>query len=345
MVKSFHLFFIGILPWAVYCAPRIPAQEAAINFARTCLMQQHYETADSIVRLQSKSYPEDLEALYMRCTIRQTRILDYESYAVDGKEYLDFADSVLQVLLENQKSQKGQDSVAALFFIGSVLGGKGIILAKNGKWPLAIRYALRSVGYFKQVLALDTTYYAAYYGIGVFNYYLSQNLKWVPFFGDKRIEALHQIKIATTAPIPYNFAADNSLGWIFIERGEFGTADSIVSHVLSQFPDNTLFLRIKVRADLGLGRYELSATHARRLIELSLRKQPKNWADIVSGYQALVCSYDNLHLENECFNATSTALRLEIPEAYRKISFVKRHFAYIAEMRKKHEKRLLNDVR
>jgi hypothetical protein len=280
--------------------------------------------------------PKNLEALNLSCTIQQTRILDYESYTLDGDDYLKLSDSALSVFTDNLHAKRGKDSLDALFYIGSILGGKGIILAKKGNWPSAVRCALRSVGYFKQVLALDSTYYAAYYGIGVFNYYLSEHLQWLPFFGDKRLEAIRQIKRSLAAPRPYNFAACNSLCWILIERNELTEADSIVSRVIADHPENTLFLRIKVRVALGLEQWSHARSLSKKLIDCSVRRQPGNWADMISGYQALVCSLDHLHQNRECIEAADKALSLEIPEAYKKIPFVKKHLKFIEEIRKKY---------
>ena len=58
--------------------------------------------------------------------------------------------------------------------------------------------------------------------------------------------------------------------------------------------------------------------------------------DIVSGYQALVCSYDRLNRFGESLNAANAALSLPIPDHYRKIPFVKKHLKFIERIRKKY---------
>jgi hypothetical protein len=334
-----HALLLGffLFSFAVWGAQKpLVSTAMATDPARICFMGQRYAVADSMVQALSLQMPGNQEALYLRCAIRQTRILDYESYTIDGDEFLNLADSALSVLTKTLRYQKGKDSLEALFYIGSILGGKGIILAKKGKWPFAVRCALRSVGYFRQVVALDSTYYAAYYGIGVFNYYLSQNLKWLPFFGDRRAEAIRQIKRSTAAPCPYNFAACNSLCWILIERNELNAADSIVSGILADYPQNTLFLRIKIRVALGLSQWSGAVTAARSLIDLSLQRRPENWADVISGYQALACAYDHLRRDAACREVADKALSLNFPEAYRKIPFVKKHLKYLEEIQKKY---------
>ena len=334
MVRICWLLF----PFAAVLGASQDTVESAskMDSARSCLMAQRYQTGERMLKDLCKQQPDNLEALYLLCMIKQTEILDYESYTVEGENFLACADSSLSVLTGALHCQKGKDSLDGLFYIGSILGGKGVIFAKNGNWPSAVRCALASMGYFKRIVKVDSNYYAAGYGMGVFKYYMSRNLHWLPFFGDKRPEALRQIRRALAAPFPYNYAACNSLCWILIERGEFAAADSLISEALVSYPDNTLFMRIKMRTALGLAHWECAESLSRRLIDVSLQRCPRNWADVVSGYQVLVCCYDNLHLGDACRDAARTALAMEVPEAYRKISFVKKHLSYIAGMRKKY---------
>jgi len=301
------------------------------------LMAQQYQKALDLARILLNRNPANIEALNLICTIKQTEILDYEAYSIDGAGYIGYADSALSVISGCLDNKRGKDSLDALFYIASILGGKGIILAKNGSWPSAVACALRSSGYLKQIIKIDPSYFAAYYGIGIFNYYLSRNLKWLPFFGDRREEALHQLAQAAIAPFPYNYAAKNSLCWILIERNELASADSIASETIEKYPDNTLFLRIKIRTSIGLMHWNTARLTAQKLIEISSLRTPPNWADMISGYQALACCCDNMGLYSDCREAAGKALSLKVPEAYCKIAFVKKHLKYLADIKKKYD--------
>jgi tetratricopeptide (TPR) repeat protein len=308
----------------------------AIDSVKVFLVEQRYNSADQIVKKLLIENPGNTEALYLGCAIWQMEILDYESYNIETKRFLTYADSTLSRLARALPLQKGKDSIDCLFYMASILGGIGVVKAKNGNWPGAIKKAFASAKYFKHIVNKDTTYYPGYYGIGVFNYYLSKQLKWLPFFGDNRLEAIQQLRTATRAVFPYNYAACNSLCWIYIERGQFDQADSMASSVLTNYPDNTLFLRIKVRIDLSHRHWNSALSRACRLIELSSQRSPKNWSDLVTGYQALICSYDNLAKGEEALQATNSVLSLPIPDQVREISFVKKHLNYIEGIRKKY---------
>jgi hypothetical protein len=195
---------------------------------------------------------------------------------------------------------------------------------------------MASVGYFKQIIKIDPDFKAAYLGIGIFNYYLSENFKWLPFFSDKREEAIQQIQLATLSPFPYNYAACNSLCWILIARGQLRMADSVATNVLMKYPNNTMFIRIKVRTALGDNQWKDAINLSQKLIDLSKKRDPENWSDILSGYQAVLLSYDKLGMKKECLDTSGKVLAMNIPEQFRKIQYVRKHLNYAAEIRKKY---------
>ncbi len=328
---------ITLLILSVFIQESVAASAQGLyDSAKIYLMEQRYREADRIVQSVLTENPADMEALYLGIAILQTEILDYESYDKHAKSFRNRADSVLTVLLENLPLQKGKDSLDCLFYAASVLGGIGVMNAKTGYWPAAISKALSSVKYLKHIVQRDSSYAAGYLGIGVFNYYLSRNLKWLPFFSDKRVEAIGQIRRAIRSEFPFNYAACNSLCWILLERNEVLQTDSIVSSVVLIYPDNTLFVRIKIRVDLARSKWSDVIPLAQKLIALSLKRDPINWSDIVSGYQALVYSYEMLNRRTESLDAANEILAMPIPDDFRNIPFVKKYLKYVKEIRDKY---------
>jgi tetratricopeptide (TPR) repeat protein len=310
---------------------------ALLDSAKVYLMTQNYAKARRMVDAALLKRPDIQEAHYLKCAIMQTEMLDYESYAEEGEVFLKHADSVSKMLSFRLPLETGKDSIKCLFFLGSTLGGIGIIQSKLGNVPFGARNAMASIGYYKQVIKLDPEFKAAYLGIGVFNYYLSESLRWVPFFVDKRQEAMEQLQLATQAPFPYNYAASNSFCWILIAQGNFQKADSLASHVLLRYPDNTMFVRAKVRIALACRQWDASIEQARRLIGLSTKRDPINWSDICSGYQAMLLAFDKLGMKKECKDTSEKALSMVVPERIRKIQNVRKQLKFIAEIHEKYE--------
>jgi hypothetical protein len=309
-----------------------PDVSMLIDSAMVCLVKQRYETARETVEVILEKDPGNIDALYMLLTIKQTRILDYESYTLDGATFVSLADSVYSVLKRAMCGRSAQDSLKILFYLGNISGGKSLMLAKCGNWFAAAREAMISVAGLKEVKQRDSTFFAAYLGIGVFDYYLSQNLGWVPFLGDKSDEGLYEIRIATRARFPFNYAAKNSLSWILVEKGSLGEADSIVNSVLRDYPDNTIFLRIKGRETLMRRRYDEAIAAGKRLTQLSVLRNPVNWCDCITGCQIVVEAHmsrgDTMLGRQEAVYA----LKFEVPSDAMKIPYIRKHLAYLRDV-------------
>ena len=187
----------------------------------------------------------------------------------------------------------------------------------------------------KLVKKREPQFYAADLGLGIFNYYLSTSFKWLPFLENKELEGLASIESALQADFPYNYAAKNSLCWILIERDDFRRADSIAQSVLDEFPDNTIFLRIKALIKLWTGRYDEALKSGRRLLKLTERRRPFNWSDLVAGYTVLVQSYDKLGKKQEACVAAQSLFVQKIPAEYLQIPHIKKNIKYINSVRQK----------
>jgi len=311
------------------------AASSPFDSAKTCLTNQNYQKAETILKRICLQHPDDINAAYLVCAVRQTKILDYESYTIEKDDFSQCADATLRTLNRLLPLQHGLDSLHCLFYIGSVFGGVSVMAAKVGNWPSAIQSGLRSVDYFSDVLKADSSFYPAYFGVGVFDYYTSRNLGWMPFVRDKSEESIERIRRATKADAPYSFAAWNSLCWILCERKQYNAADSAVTALLKIYPENTLFIRLKARIAYYKCDWHTAIVWAQKLAEISEKRAVVNWSDYLSGCQILSVAYDALGMENECNAICKKALALTIPDPAAKISYVKKHLKSIAEMQKK----------
>jgi tetratricopeptide (TPR) repeat protein len=307
-----------------------------LDSAKIHLVNQAYTRAANCLDRILRVDPCNAEAVYLQLAIEQTRILDYESYTIDADYFLEQANTSIGKLSGLLPNQHGRDSLLCLFYIGNIQGGISVIQAKVGNWPTAVKSGASSIGAFKRVIRAMPEYYPAYLGLGIFNYYISQNLKWLPFFTDRRKEGLEQIRIATGAEAPYSYSAKNSLCWVLLERNEYHTADSIASLVLAELPANTIFIRLKARIAYWQHDYPEAMAWAKKLVVLSEKRIPVNWSDLLSGYQILVGGSDAAGKKSECLAYCRKALARPVPDPYTKISYVKKHLRYITDVQKKY---------
>jgi tetratricopeptide (TPR) repeat protein len=336
MKLSIIFFYVCGFFTTVFCQET--SFESLLDSAKYYLVNQQYGKAEhslnNILRLQ----PSNSDAIYLLLATIQTKILDYESYNIDADYFIQKANSALLYLSKALPEKKGQDSLVCLFYIGNILGGISVIQAKVGNWPSAVQSGVNSLGAFKLVIKKNPDFFPAYLGLGIFNYYISQNLKWLPFFGDRRMAGLEQVRLSTKADIPYSYVAKNSLCWILLERNEYHAADSVASSVLYELPSNTIFIRLKARITFWKREWAEAIHWGKSLVALSEKRVPVNWADLFSGYQILVSSYDSLGDKKECLRWCKKALSRIVPEPYAQIPYVKKHLKFICEIQRKYSK-------
>lgn len=299
------------------------------------LVAQRYTSAKESLQRLLRQNPDDVNALYLELAINQTEILDYESYSLDGKQFIAKADSIKKIIEAKLPSLRGRDSVMSLFYLANVYGGISVMHAKVGEWIEGTKNGLASVALLKKVKKVQPDFLAANFGVGLYNYYFGNSMSWIPFSGNKVEKGLNDIEIATRSEFPFNYAAKNSLCWILIEREEFKRADSVAESVLEDYPENTIFLRIRSMIDLYVGAYPKAISHANQLLAISKDRTPVNWSDMVAAYYILVESYQKSGLINETVIAADTILNENIPLAFLTMPQIKKNLKRIRDIKEK----------
>ncbi|MCL2688234.1 MAG: hypothetical protein FWE57_00110 [Chitinispirillia bacterium] len=302
------------------------------------MVRQQYNEAAKLIGAHLQKNPNDIHALYTLATIEQTRILDYESYTIDGKRFIVLSDSIRKVLDNRLRSLSGQDSVAALFYSANLLGGIGLIQAKCGEWFTGARNAMASVNALKQIKRIDPGHLGAELGIGAFDYYFGTSFKWIPFVSGNVERGIEAVDRSLNAPFPFDYAAKSTYCWILIDRKQYKKADSIAHSVLSRNPDNTVFLRIRALIALWSGCYKSALPFGEKVITLAEKRTPVNWSDLVMGYYIVIRCHEHFGRKNEALAAAQKALAIQIPAEYRNIPHVKDNLKYISDINSKYNR-------
>lgn len=309
---------------------------AVCDSAQNLLVRQKYTEATGLIHDHLRKFLDDFDALYLSFAIEQTRILDYESYLIDGRKYQVFAESLKTVFEKRLPSLHGGDSLVCLFYLANVYGGLSIVQAKTGNWFDAVKNAVPSVSILKEVRQMQPDFYAAYLGLGVFNYYLRNSFKWLPFIDDKE-DDLATLETALRASFPYDYAAKNTLCWILIEKDQYKRSDSLALSVLKDVPDNTIFYRIRLMIALWTQQYKTALSMADKFIKLTMEREPRNWSDLVAGYSVLIEAYEatgNIPLMK---NSINRVVQMNIPPEYAAIPHVKKSLKKINDSKQKYK--------
>ena len=328
-------FLLVLLVVSVYSTADLARHNVQLDSIQNDLFAQQYQNAKDNLRRYLALNPSDIEALYLELAVCQTEILDYESYQIEGKQFLVTADSLKNVLEKKVTSLSGRDSLMCLFYLANVYGGISIMQAKSGNWVEGVKNGMTSVAMLKQVQKALPDFLAAYLGIGVFNYYFSTSLKWLPFTGGKCQEGLSYIETAIKSEFPFNYAAKNSLCWILIDRQEYDRADSVAISVLDNYPRNTIFLRIRSIIDLRRKEYKGAVEHAKALLLLTMERSPVNWSDLVAAHYVLVEGYYQSGLNEQSIIAAETILSKNIPQMYLTFPNIKKNLKNIKDLKEK----------
>jgi tetratricopeptide (TPR) repeat protein len=301
----------------------------------TPLMHQRYDQARRYLDGVLQNNPQNIDALYMQLNVNATELLDYESYPIHGDRYLHFADSILAVVETASQKATGATNLRYLFYKANVFGFIGLVQAKQEEWVPGIKNARISVKLLKSVLEKNPDLTEATLGVGMYNYYIGQNLRWLPFMNSRARDGIADVEKAATAQSPFSYGAQYNLLWILIDCGDYARADSIVSTILTHYPDNTIFVGVKAHIAHLRNEHAQAITVAQKLVSLSQNRVPVNWCDIVSGYKIIIAGLYKQGHYKECVNKIETVLSLDIPASSKKISYIGKHLNYIYKIHQK----------
>jgi len=290
------------------------------------VMKQEYDSAFKICNLRIADDSMDIDSRYLKLVTLQSQLADYESYSLDGLRCIFMAESLI-TFLDNAVSagSSSEDKEKTDFLKGNIYGILGIIKAKRGSILSGIRDARLSYEYFKKLKKSSSFLPDVFYGLGLFDYYIGDNLKWIPGVGKRALSGLDMLYTASKSDSPFRYGAKNSLVWVLMEREDFREADSIASEVLEKYPGNTMFLQVKSRAAFGMRQYQRAIELAEQLISISLKRKVINWSDVLSGYQLIASCHIKLGNKEKAQKIASEGLSYELPDDTLQIEWVQKH--------------------
>lgn len=339
MLKTRLYFFYSVLLIVLQSTAASFQSNPCIDSTISLLQNQLYNKAHTYLESVLKNDPDNIHAHFMRLYCMQMMLTDYESYVISGERFCEAADSVVSLVEASAGESNSKHSVQCRFYIGYIYGAKGLVHAKQGNWLEAFADARHSYKIMNNVKESDPSFFQADHGIGIYEYYIGQSLRWLPFTKGRTERGIETIQTAAVRDTtPFRYAAVHSLLWILIDEHAYGKADSIVDRALEEFPDNTLFLRIKSRIAFSTGQFNEAITYAEKLADLSEKRMPVNWSDLLSAYDIIITSLDNIGEKTLSRQTAEAVLNFKIPASALKISYVRQHRANIEKLYQRNSK-------
>jgi tetratricopeptide (TPR) repeat protein len=222
------------------------------------LDKYHNEEYDEALQLATKIrglYPDKPAGVFAQLAAYQTLMRNYRVRNFEAQY-----DSLLNLSIKLAKNalKKNKRDGRSYFYLGCAYGSRSIYYAQRGKWMDAFKYGSKVVPNFKKAVAYSPDFYDAYYGLGLYKYWLGAKAKFLRFLSfakDQRSEGIAQIKITVEKGRFLKVDAMYGLLAVYFNEGEYEKALEISDQLYEKYPKNPTLLYRRGRIFQALQRW------------------------------------------------------------------------------------------
>ena len=242
----------------------------------------NWDKAETVFEGMIKKYPADPRGFHYQAGIYLWYYLsnhDIRSY----KNFIEYSDSAIEKA--RNILDKKPNNILMLFVLGSDYSYRTIAFAKAEKFLDAVWASKKSESYLSRTIQLDSTYYDAYLGLGLYNFGVGQipsAFRWAlslaGIHGDKET-GLKYIKKAAKFGDLSKTEAEYYLSQILTDYYfDYNSASHLLQNLVGLYPRNILFSYSL--AALDIKRRKLN--DAGDLLEKILKSKDSNFSQIIS---------------------------------------------------------------
>ena len=230
--------------------------------------QEDYEGAIQLALQIRKSYPEEPAGVFALLTTYQTMMRNYRV-----RYYESQYDSLLDLVVKLSKKAIKRDKKNGVnyFYLGCAYGSRSIYYARRRQWMKAFRDGSQVLNNFKKAVSYSPEFYDAYYGLGLYKYWLSAKAKFLlflPFVKDQRREGIEQIKLAAEKGRFLKIDSMYGLVSVYYNEGMYEEALKVNDQLYERYPNNPSLLYRRGRILQALGRWQEAMDIFSRLHEI-----------------------------------------------------------------------------
>ena len=264
----------------IYASNFLPPDSVLKHYAFALAQEDYDHAREAIAPLRSRNnlirWSEDwadlLEASILM--FEQTDYNDTSGLAL----YISLQNKSEKAFLEHLSLAEGkEDSVAALFALGTLEGFEATRLDQISRTFKAFKEARHSTKHLRQAYKLDTTLIDAALGFSLYDYWTSRILRplhWTPLSGNRCPEALARIEMVAHKGIYARYLASAYLAWIWVEEDEYELAISVADSQLTSLGEVRSFLEPCAKAYFLMERWKEARNRYERLTA-AIRNAPK----------------------------------------------------------------------
>lgn len=212
-----------------------------IHFGIDETINNQFSEAETRFRRLIATYPEHPAGYFYTGATIQAEILDREDYARQ-QEFDDLMEKTVQTAESLYDSL--QNDPWLYFLEGSAHLYRSFMSSKRGKSWAAYRNATRGVNRLEKSLAIDSTFFDAYMGVGSYKYWKSsktKGLSWLPFVSDDREKGIRMVKTSIKNGEFVSSFGKDQLAWIYIDAGRMDAAEELALQNCRRYPDSRFF--------------------------------------------------------------------------------------------------------
>lgn len=320
MINSFltRIFVMLSLLFCVVHAEELELNPAVEKLTKE-LLKQDYAQAERIIR---RTPLEKNDSLFLEVLLAQARLADYESYAVDGRDFLILCDSARTSfrLIEEYKRP-----IRDMYYIAVMEGAAAVTRGKRMDIMGALTASNISEDNFDMVLKRDSSFTPIHFSIGLRRFYTASVFNKVGM-GKKTIKsAVTQMESSVAEETVWSYSSLPSLFWVYMDLKEYDKAEETARRFLKQYPDNTMMIRGLAKLHTVRKEYNSAESVGNRLMQLSQKREIVNWSDYFAGSVAVVTSMSAADKKVEAIDEINRLLAIELDKKTEKLEWVKKH--------------------
>ncbi len=237
------LYFLAILSFfntnTLAAQPKL--DNSLIELYKQAVEKYHSDEFDDAITLSLKireQFPEEPAGIFALLTTYQTIMRNYRV-----KTYESEYDSLLNLSVEVTRKAIKKDKKSGLnyFYLGYAFGSRSIYYAQRNKWMSALKDGSQVMKNFHKALAYNPELYEAYYGMGLFKYWMgakSKFLRMLPFAKDNRKDGIREIKLAIDKGEFVKTDGMYGLSAIYLNEKKYDDALQLLNKLYEHYPNN-----------------------------------------------------------------------------------------------------------
>jgi len=241
---TIFLLALSVFPPAVFSRV-LPdtAKEALFLLGLEKTAAERFSEADSLFRALVKAEPGDPWGHFFWAVEIAARMMDAEqdSFSPAFSIQLSIAQQLAEKQLKKLKKEKKEKERPDLFLLmGNIWGYRAIYEHRKGYWLGGLQAGLKAKKNFERALALDSSLYDAYNGLGNYNFWKSQRTRKFlvsTLVKDERELGIEQLIWAKERGYFSRPAAAASLVWALISEKNYAWAQALADSLMAAYPE------------------------------------------------------------------------------------------------------------